>query len=50
MNKEEIRKMVEDHWEYTEKMMRIAYIESGVHQYKHGWDDCKKEIERGKKR
>ncbi len=45
-SKEEIRTHVEDHWKYTEKiimkmldLVETAYIESGVHQHKHGQED-----------
>jgi len=42
-SKEEIRAHVEEHWEYTEKiildmlkLVKTGYIESGIHQYGHG--------------
>ncbi len=46
-SKEEIRAHVEEHWEYTEKIIRdmlklvkTAYIESGIHQYSHGKEEA----------
>ncbi len=49
--KEELRAHVESHWEYTEliiadmmKLVKTSYIESGIHQYKHGIDDAKEHV------
>ena len=43
MNKEEIRKMAEEHWKYTEMVCKMFYIEAFVHGYGHGCEDTKKE-------
>lgn len=50
---EEVRKDLEAHWSYTEKyllkMIKIAgelYVDSGIHQHKHGWDDAMEEVRR----
>ena len=48
-SKEGIRAHVEEHWEYTEKiildmlkLVKTAYIESGIHQYSHGKEEAEK--------
>jgi hypothetical protein len=53
MSDEEIRKMAEDHWEYTKKVIvasstlddkevelcHMLYVESMIHGFKHGKHD-----------
>ena len=45
MDKEEIRKMAEEHWKYTEMICKMFYIEAMIHGFKHGYEECEKELE-----
>jgi len=49
-----MRKRAEEHWEYTEGIIRILfraflrlakylYVKAMVHGYKHGWEDAKRD-------
>lgn len=36
MKESEIRLEADKHWDYTAKMMKIAYVEAYIHGFKHG--------------
>ena len=42
MNKEEIKKLAEDHWEYVESICRKMYIDAFIHGVKHGLESEKR--------
>jgi hypothetical protein len=53
MTQSEIRELAENHWKYTEGLLKASgitpterehyeYVESGIHFYKHGYNDALK--------
>ena len=49
VTKEELGKLVDDHWAYVEKLCQHHYKTAFIHGFKHGIEMLKKEIKSEKK-
>ena len=49
MTEQEVRELVEAHWEFLERWLHMVYVDAGIHFFKHGVESTAVKADEGER-